>query len=39
MFRIGGSREKIILKTTYTLLGALYRKVEKGIPAFPLTFS
>lgn len=31
-----GSRETIILTTTNYLLGALWRKVEKGIPAFPL---
>lgn len=31
-----GSRETIILTTTNYLLGTLWRKVEKGIPAFPL---
>jgi nicotinamide-nucleotide amidase len=31
-----GSRETIILQSTNFLLGALWRKVEKGIPAFPL---
>lgn len=30
-----GSRETIILSATHSLLGALWRKVEKGIPAFP----
>jgi nicotinamide-nucleotide amidase len=31
-----GSRETIMLVATNYLLGALWRKVEKGIPAFPL---
>ena len=31
-----GSRETIILTATNYLLGALWRKVDKGIPAFPL---
>ncbi len=31
-----GSRETIILMATNFLLSALWRKVEKGIPAFPL---
>ncbi len=35
-FMAYGSREKIILTTAYSLIGALLRKVEKGIPAFPL---
>ncbi len=35
-FMVHGSREEIILTATYSLLGALLRKVEKGIPAFPL---
>ncbi|MBS0603435.1 MAG: CinA family nicotinamide mononucleotide deamidase-related protein [Verrucomicrobia bacterium] len=30
-----GSRQTIILSATNQLLGALWRKVEKGIPAFP----
>jgi PncC family amidohydrolase len=33
---IGGNRSMIILSTTNRLLSALWRKVEKGIPAFPL---
>jgi nicotinamide-nucleotide amidase len=35
-FMTYGSRETIILLATNFLLGALWRKVEKGIPAFPL---
>jgi len=35
-FMCYGSRETIILMSTHLLLGALWRKVEKGIPAFPL---
>ena len=35
-FLCHGSRETIILLATNFLLGALWRKVEKGIPAFPL---
>lgn len=35
-FQAYGSRQTITLSTTYKLLGALWRKVEKGIPAFPL---
>lgn len=35
-FRCGGNRERVILVAANTLLGALWRKVEKGIPAFPL---
>jgi nicotinamide-nucleotide amidase len=35
-FHLVGSRQTIILQTTNYLLGALWRKVEKGIPAFPL---
>lgn len=36
-FRVSGSRHTIMLSTTQWLLGALWRKVEKGIPAFPLS--
>lgn len=35
-FMAKGSRQMIILMTTNYLLSALWRKVEKGIPAFPL---
>jgi nicotinamide-nucleotide amidase len=35
-FQAFGSRQTIILSTTNKLLGALWRKVEKEIPAFPL---
>jgi nicotinamide-nucleotide amidase len=35
-FRAFGNRQTIILLTTQWLLGALWRKVETGIPAFPL---
>jgi nicotinamide-nucleotide amidase len=33
-----GSRDTILLSATHSLLGALWRKVEKGIPAFPLIY-
>ena len=35
-FKGKGSRQTIILMTTNYLLSTLWRKVEKGIPAFPL---
>jgi nicotinamide-nucleotide amidase len=35
-FMAYGSRETITLMTSHWLLGALLRKIEKGIPAFPL---
>jgi nicotinamide-nucleotide amidase len=35
-FRAFGDRQMITLLTTQWLLGALWRKLEKGIPAFPL---
>ncbi len=35
-FQAFGSRQTITLSTSQKLLGALWRKVEKGIPAFPL---
>ncbi len=35
-FKAFGSRQTITLLTAQWLLGALWRKVEKGIPAFPL---
>ncbi len=35
-FKSFGNRHTITLLTTQWLLGALWRKVEKGIPAFPL---
>ena len=35
IFLAKGSRQTIILSTTNYLLGALWRKAEKGIPAFP----
>ena len=35
-FQAFGNRQTITLSTTHKLLGALWRKVEKGIPAFPL---
>jgi nicotinamide-nucleotide amidase len=35
-FKAFGSRQTITLLTTQWLLGALWRKAEKGIPAFPL---
>lgn len=31
-----GDRKKIITSSTLVLLGVLWRKIEKGIPAFPL---
>jgi nicotinamide-nucleotide amidase len=38
-FLAKGNRQTITLSTTHFLLGALLRKVEKGIPAFPLLLS
>lgn len=39
-FRAKGNRQTIILSTTNSLLSALWRKAEKGVPAFPfLTYS
>jgi nicotinamide-nucleotide amidase len=35
-FQAFGNRQTITLSTTQKLLAALWRKVEKGIPAFPL---
>jgi PncC family amidohydrolase len=35
-FQAFGNRQTITLLATQWLLGALWRKVEKGIPAFPL---
>lgn len=35
-FRAKGNRQTILLSTTNCLLGALWRKVEKRVPAFPL---
>ncbi len=35
-FLAKGNRQTRILSTTYSLLGALYRKVAKGLPALPL---
>lgn len=35
-FKAFGNRQTIILLTAQWLLGSLWRKVEKGIPAFPL---
>ncbi len=35
-FQAFGSRQTITLSASQKLLGALWRKVEKGIPAFPL---
>jgi len=35
-FKALGNRHTITLLTTQWLLGALWRKAEKGIPAFPL---
>ena len=38
-FLVKGNRQTIILQTTNYLLGVLWRKAEKGIPAFPLFLS
>ncbi|MBI2810898.1 MAG: CinA family nicotinamide mononucleotide deamidase-related protein [Candidatus Melainabacteria bacterium] len=35
-FKSYGSRQTVILMSSNYLLGALWRKLEKGIPAFPL---
>src|SRR5262249_44587619 len=35
-FKAFGNRQTITLSATHKLLGALWRKVEKGISAFPL---
>jgi nicotinamide-nucleotide amidase len=37
-FLAKGNRQTIILSTTNRLLGALWRKVEKGIPPFPFLY-
>ncbi len=36
LFRVTGNREKITAVSAQWLIGALWRKIEKGIPVFPL---